>query len=104
MFATGFEKYLSQGVAPSLGLARIFATFRQWLLAVYAHFKGQLPGVALPDEVRGVFDRMLAAEPEAELWQGRNFADVDGFVVLQIFLFLKSWCFGSSSLIKAIRH
>jgi hypothetical protein len=61
-FATGFEKYLYQGVAPGLGLARIFATFRQWLMAVYAHFKGHWPGAALPDDVRGVFDRMLATD------------------------------------------
>ncbi len=67
-FATGFEKYLYQGVAPSLGLARIFATFRQWLMAVYAHFKSHWPGLALPDDVRGVFDRMLASD--AALRQG----------------------------------
>lgn len=61
-FANGFEKYLFQGVAPSLGLARIFATFRQWLLAVYAHLKQHWSQAALPAEVRGVFDRMLASD------------------------------------------
>ena len=61
-FATGFEKYLYQGVAPSLSLARIFATFRQWLLAVYVQITGYWQGVALPEDISGVFDRMLATE------------------------------------------
>jgi hypothetical protein len=61
-FAVGFEKYLFEGVAPSVCLARIFATFRQWLLALYAHIQHHWSQIELSDEVRGVFDRMLAAD------------------------------------------
>jgi hypothetical protein len=61
-FARGFEQYLYAGVAPSLGLARIFAAFRQWLMAVYARLKNHWSGDELNPELRGVFDRMLATD------------------------------------------
>lgn len=63
-FAEGFEKYLSEGVAPSQSLQRIFASFRQWMIKVYEHVKDHFKDVELTDEVRGVFDRMLATDAE----------------------------------------
>jgi hypothetical protein len=57
-FARGFEAYLFEGKAPSVELAGMFQRFRAWLLNVYRSLS-QL-NVTLNDEVRGVFDRMLA--------------------------------------------
>lgn len=70
-FARGFEAYLFEGRAPSVELAGMFQRFRAWLLNVYRSLS-QL-NVTLNDEVRGVFDRMLAstqAIQEAEAVRG----------------------------------
>jgi hypothetical protein len=70
-FARGFEAYLFEGKAPSVELASMFQRFRAWLLNVYRSLS-QL-NVTLNDEVRGVFDRMLAstqAIQEAEAVRG----------------------------------
>lgn len=61
-FARGFEQYLREGTAPSPGLARVFAQFRQWLLAIYQTIKGL--GEPINEDIRGVFDRLLAEEPQ----------------------------------------
>src|SRR5579885_3167205 len=61
-FARGFEQYLREGTAPSAGLARVFAQFRQWLLAIYETLKGL--GKPISEDIRGVFDRLLAEEPQ----------------------------------------
>lgn len=58
-FARMFEKYLMEGQAPSLELRAAFARFRAWLLDVYRFLRLNVP---LSDEVRGVFDRMLASD------------------------------------------
>ena len=63
-FARGFEQYLHEGKAPSLGLQGLFARFRAWLARVYSGIKGQ--NVELSDEVRAVLDRMLATEAHIE--------------------------------------
>lgn len=70
-FARGFEAYLFEGKAPSVELAGLFQRFRAWLLNVYRSLT-QL-NVELNDEVRGVFDRMLASNDaikEAEAVRG----------------------------------
>lgn len=61
-FARGFEAYLYEGAAPSIELQGLFARFRSWLLRVYSSLRGELT----PD-VRGVLDRMLAAESQIRL-------------------------------------
>lgn len=63
-FARGFEQYLHEGKAPSLGLQGLFARFRAWLARVYSGIKGQ--NVELSDEVRAVLNRMLATEAHIE--------------------------------------
>jgi hypothetical protein len=68
-FAEGFEKYLFEGNAPSLPLARIFASFRQWMKKVYEHVRDHFKDIELTDEVRQVFDRMLATDEEIKLAQ-----------------------------------
>lgn len=62
--ARGFEQYLMEGRAPAKGLESAFARFRRWLTNIY---KSALRlNAPITDEVRGVFDRMLAAENEIE--------------------------------------
>lgn len=62
-FATSFEAYLREGQAPMLELGRLFGRFRRWLIGVYRDIKKEL-GVELTDDIRRVFDRMLATEDE----------------------------------------
>ena len=61
-FARGFEQYLREGVAPSKELASVFARFRQWLTDIYQTLKGL--GKPINDDIRSVFDRLLAENPE----------------------------------------
>ena len=61
-FARGFEQYMREGVAPSQGLARVFAQFKTWLTQIYQTIKGL--GNPISDDIRQVFDRMLAEEPQ----------------------------------------
>lgn len=59
----GFENYLLEGKAPSVGLQAAFRSFKTWLSNIYKKIQG-LP--ELNDDVREVFDRMLATEQEIE--------------------------------------
>ena len=63
-FARGFEQYLRAGEAPSSKLAEIFKQFKDWLISIYKSSKEL--DVELTDEVRGVYDRMLATDREIE--------------------------------------
>ena len=63
-FARGFEQYLRDGEAPSSKLAEIFKQFKDWLISIYKSSKEL--DVELTDEVRGVYDRMLATDREIE--------------------------------------
>lgn len=70
-FARGFEAYLFEGTAPSIELQGLFQRFRAWLLSVYRELKAL--NVELTDEVRGVFDRLLATNEQITLAeQGRS--------------------------------
>ena len=62
--ARAFEAYLMEGKAPSSKLVNAFNSFKKWLTAIYRTVKSL--NVELNDDVRGVFDRMLAAEDEIE--------------------------------------
>lgn len=62
-FARGFETYLMEGKAPSIELRNAFRTFARWLVQIYQSIKGDLR-VRLDDEVRQVFDRLLATEEQ----------------------------------------
>jgi len=61
-FADTFLSYLMEGKAPSQGLRDAFARFKVWLISVYRDLKNL--NVELTDEVRGVFDRLVASEDE----------------------------------------
>lgn len=60
-FARGFEQYLREGIAPSRELAGVFAKFKGWLMQIYQTIKGL--GQPINEDIRQVFDRMLATEP-----------------------------------------
>jgi hypothetical protein len=59
-FARGFETYLMEGKAPSSGLRAVFARFKAWLMGIYKDFTRL--NIQLTDEVRGVFDRLVASD------------------------------------------
>lgn len=61
-FARGFEKYLAEGKAPNPELAGAFARFKRWLIGVYKDLTRL--NVELTDEVRGVFDRLVATDEQ----------------------------------------
>lgn len=70
-FARGFEAYLFEGKAPTPDLQPLFSRFRAWMVSVYKSLTAL--DVTLTDEVRGVFDRMVASTEsitEAEADQG----------------------------------
>lgn len=60
--ARGFERYLMEGVAPSRALAGIFARFKGWLMQVYKTVDALHSPIN--DDVRNVFDNLLATKPE----------------------------------------
>lgn len=61
-FARAFEKYLYDGEAPVPALKAVFKRIRDWMVEVYKAVKGSPINVRFPDEVRQVFDRMVAGE------------------------------------------
>ena len=69
--AESFERYLFEGKAPSIELQSYFQQFRAWLVNVYRSIKDFVannPAAGeLSDEVRAVFDRMLATTEEIQL-------------------------------------
>lgn len=67
-FARATEAYLMEGKAPSPSLRQAFEKFRAWLVSIYKTMRGL--NVNVTDELRGVFDRMLATD--AEIAQARQ--------------------------------
>jgi hypothetical protein len=65
-----FEAYVREGKAPAPELRGMFARMRAWLLDVYRNLRDL--NVTLTDQVRGVFDRMLATDDEIEAAQVRQ--------------------------------
>lgn len=59
-FARGFEAYLFEGTAPNVELQTLFQRFRDWLVNIYRDLRNL--NVELNDEVRKVFDRLLATD------------------------------------------
>ncbi|MBP8175104.1 MAG: hypothetical protein KAX74_01930, partial [Sphaerotilus sp.] len=69
--AESFEAYLFSGEAPSIELQPYFQRFREFLKRTYTDLKNFLlkhpEAGKLSDEVRAVFDRMLATDEQIEL-------------------------------------
>ena len=65
----GWLTYLRKGKAPSAELRGVFSRFRNWLVSIYKALSGQ-GFQPINDDVRAVFDRMLASKEEvAEMEQ-----------------------------------
>jgi hypothetical protein len=61
-WARGFENYLMEGKAPSIELRGAFEKFRAWLISVYRRLADL--NVKVSDDLREVFDRMIASDEE----------------------------------------
>ncbi len=61
-FARMTERYLMEGKAPSVALRSAFRAFKNWLMRIYRSV--QSLDAPISDEMRGVFDRMLATDEE----------------------------------------
>ncbi|KIX12287.1 hypothetical protein [Dethiosulfatarculus sandiegensis] len=75
--ARAFEAYVREGKAPAPGLRGVFETFRRWLVDLYKSVRSL--DVELNDDIRGVFDRMLATD--TEISRARAEAGVQPFLV-----------------------
>lgn len=73
-FAAGFEKYLMEGNAPTQELKSAFKRFKEWLIKIYKtvagirykNSAGEWIDFEISDEIRGVFDRLLAVDDAIE--------------------------------------
>jgi len=63
-WARAFEAYLMDGKAPSIELRSAFEKFRAWLISVYRRLAGL--NVNMSDDIRAVFDRMIATDAEID--------------------------------------
>lgn len=63
MFARGFEKYITEGIAPTTALKRVFESMKAWMLDIYKVIVGSPIDVNLTPEIRDVFDRLMAEQP-----------------------------------------
>lgn len=61
-WARAFEAYLMEGKAPNVELRSAFEKFRAWLVSIYQRVAGL--NVQISDDIRQVFDRMLATDAE----------------------------------------
>lgn len=65
-FAESFEQYLFEGKAPTVELKPLFRRFREFMTSVYKTLEKFMANynTGLTDEVRAVFDRMIATEEQ----------------------------------------
>ncbi len=73
-FARGFERYLATGSAPTKELRGVFRRFKKWLLDIYQDVKN-LGKADPPEEVKRIFDSMLATEKEVDAWAAQRKLD-----------------------------
>ena len=72
-FARGFEKYLMEGVAPSVELRNAFRSFARWITEVYRNAKGFFnpENIQLDDGIRKIYDRLLATDEQIAAAEAR---------------------------------
>ena len=63
-FSQAFERYLTEGKAPTPSLAEVFKKIARWMLEIYHSLKGTKLDVKITDEMRDVFSRYVAGDPE----------------------------------------
>lgn len=71
-FARGFETYIMEGKSPSMELRNFFRIMARMLNAVYRMLKGGLNSPNVTDDMRQVFDRLLATEEQIEAYSARD--------------------------------
>lgn len=69
-FARAIEAYFREGKAPTEALRAVFARFAAWLKEIYRSARDL--DVELNDDVRAVFDRLLAGEDAIQQQRARN--------------------------------
>lgn len=79
-FAKAWERYLGEGKAPSVALTGAFQRFKLWLTKVYKTLSmlGELN-----DEVRSIFDRLLATDREIASAHRTTGFDVGAFRTIE---------------------
>jgi hypothetical protein len=70
-WARGFEKYVATGEAPTSALAKVFESFKNWIVDVYKSLTKL--NVEVPKEIQDVMARMLGKD---ELSVTKNLPDV----------------------------
>lgn len=73
-FAKSGEAYLREGTAPTPELVSTFERIKDWLVEIYKNIKESL-GIELNDEMRDIFDRLLAT-PE-QLAEQKSAEEID---------------------------
>jgi hypothetical protein len=63
LLARSWEQWAREGKAPSAALDSAFSHFSSWLAAIYKDIRAYV-GADMHDDVRGVFERMLASDQE----------------------------------------
>lgn len=69
-FARGFEAYVMEGKAPSFQLREVFSQLMDWMLRIYKSM-GMLD-VELSDDVRNVFDHLVATDTAIKQARSRH--------------------------------
>ena len=66
-FAESFEQYIAEGVSPNQEMNSEFRKFEGWMGDVYGNAEAALQNSKLNDDIRSVFDRMIASGKEASI-------------------------------------
>ena len=64
-FARGFEKYLSEGKAPTPALQKIFNKFKEWLTDIYNGIVDSEIDIELNEKMRSIYSSMLGKDKVA---------------------------------------
>ena len=75
MFAESWTTYLKEGKAPTPELKTVFVNFARWLSLLYKRIT-QIK-VPINDEIRGVFDRMLATNEQIK--EANSYKNIDDY-------------------------
>lgn len=81
-WARGIESYLGEGKAPSGALREAFTSFVVWMSRIYKNL-GNL-NVRLDDDIRGVFDRVLATDEAIQEEQNRSLYKIPQDIVSEL--------------------
>lgn len=82
--ARGFERYMAEGPTGFVGeIVKVFENIKSWMLDIYKSLKHDDINIRMNDDIRGLFDRWLGAEPkkavepeppspQPDVWQKRT--------------------------------